>query len=396
MKVLHICANDNTGAGLCCLRIHKSLLNNGIESKVLTRKCSQNVQDVYEYGAFILKMSTLPSKLFRMFGFTVTKRNIIMKLMRENNTAYSLPTSPVDVTKHALYEWADIIHLHWVCNYLDMPSFFYKCKKPVVWTLHDENLFYGIAHHHKSILENNPLEIKYKNLKREAVSNANNLNIVFLSEMMYNRFGTEDFIANRHKVVINNAVDPSVFSIHDKKGMREKYGLDMHKTIFAFVASDIGDPNKGLQILAEVLNEMDPLNFQILAIGSNSRSIHLPLVISIGKVYNQNTMSEVLSAADYFAMPSYQEAFPQSPLEAMACGLPVVAFPVSGTSEMINEQNGVVCTDFSKDSLRIGIEDLLSKKYSPQSIRHDVVNRFSPDSIAQKYIDLYNKILKEQ
>ena len=92
-------------------------------------------------------------------------------------------------------------------------------------------------------------------------------------------------------------------------------------------------------------------------------------------------------------MPSYQEAFSQSPLEAMACGLPVVAFPVSGIPELLNNDNGVICKDFTPVALKEGILCILDSDFLSQTIRKDVVNRFSPKSIAQKYIITYQKLL---
>lgn len=79
----------------------------------------------------------------------------------------------------------------------------------------------------------------------------------------------------------------------------------------------------------------------------------------------------------------------------MACGLPVVAFPVSGTEELVNERNGVVCDDFTAEALRHGIETLMSRHYDSAEIRQDMVKRFPPNAIAQKYIDFYNDMCHE-
>lgn len=385
---------DYGGAGLCCLRIHQALLEQGIESKVLVKNKISNTSELYKYGSPIKeKAERLPSKFLRYFGIEFTERNKLLLLQNKYHTAYTLPVSHIDVTKSKLIDWADIIHLHWVNNYVDFPSFFRKISKPIVWTLHDEGLFYGIAHHRKSILEDNPLEIKYRKIKRIAIQRSNDLTIVFLSKMMYDKFHDEEIISGKRKTIINNSVNTKVFKLLNKGNMRRKYGISQNKIIFAFMAYDISDPNKGLSVLSDALCELDPNKFEILAIGNNKQNREYPLVNSIGNVSNQNYLCEILSAADFYAMPSYQEAFPQSPMEAMACGLPVVAFPVSGTAELINEKNGVVCDDLTKESLKNGISKLLSRNYNPDKIRQDMINRFSPETIADQYIDLYKKIL---
>lgn len=83
-------------------------------------------------------------------------------------------------------------------------------------------------------------------------------------------------------------------------------------------------------------------------------------------------------------------------MEAMACGTPVVAFPCSGAHDLINQENGVVCDDFTVEALAEGIRLAMSRTYDSKKIREDVINRLSYDKIAKQYVELYEKILREQ
>lgn len=394
MKVLHICTVDEGGAALCCLRLHQSLLKQGVESKVLFKKKSANIPGVYQYketfNEFLIR---LVSRVLRFLGIQVTERNKVYYLSKKYKKAYTLPVSSCDVSKNKLVKWADVIHLHWIDDFVNQPSFFKKVNKPIIWTLHDEGLFYGIAHHHKNILLDNPLEIKYRYIKQQAVMRAHNINIVFLSNMMFQNFGKEKFIEGHKKIVINNSVDPEIYHPMNQLEVRKKYGLKPDKKYFVFISMNIADSNKGLDLLSEVLMEIN-VGIEILAIGGNPWKRQWPNVVEMGLVANQQQMCELISCANYLGMPSYQEAFPQSPMEAMACGLPVVAFPVSGTKELINEDNGIICNDFTKDSLKTGILKLLSKQYEAEKIRRDMIDRFSPEMIARKYINLYNESIE--
>lgn len=381
------------GAGLCCLRIHQSLLEQGIESKVVTLCNTQNVKEEYEYGRLQNFFSKLFSKLLRIFGLTITERNQVMKLCGQNGATYSLPCSSIDLSSCKWIEWADVVHLHWVNNYLDYSSFFKKVEKPIVWTLHDENFFFGVAHYSNTVIADNPLEIKYSKIKQDILYRVKKLSVVLLSEYFYNKFKNHSLLKGRHVKVINNAIDVNKFKPIDMKDARKRLGLSPDDILIGFTASIITDKRKGLDVLRQTVEKLANPRLKILAIGSNPEQASYPNVISIGAQKGSEAISVALSAANFFAMPSYQEAFAQSPMEAMACGLPVVVFPVSGTSELVNESNGVICDDFTLEALKKGIETVMNRNYAPETIRQYVINRFSPETIISDYIDIYKESL---
>lgn len=394
MNVLHITTRDQGGAGLCCIRIHQSLLDSGINSKVLTMVKTSNAPEVYGYGYFKIGLWRLLSKILRLFKIKLTELNEVIYMCLKYHNTYSLPVSPVDLSTHELIDWADIIHLHWVNNYVDIPSFIKKVNKPIVWTLHDENLFCGIAHYSNQIIPNNKLEEKYSNMKLNVVGSAPNINIVFLSRYMQQQFGDHPIVKNKRQTVINNFVDSNVFKPVDKEQARKRYNIPSNKTVVVFLAYRIEDPRKGLHVLIDSLTEIPVRDWLILAIGKNDNMEHHDMVKTVGLINSQEELSILYSCGDFFAMPSLQEGFAQAPMEAMACGLPVVAFPCSGTEELINDENGVICQDFTKNSLKNGITVLLNKKYDAGKIREYVANYFSKEVIAQKYISFYNSSIQ--
>ena len=394
MRVLHISTSDSGGAGLCCLRIHQALLDIGVDSKVVTLHNTRKVYGEYEYGFFVdFFLSRIPSLLFRIMGLSYTKHNAVRNLSKRYENFYSLPVSSVNLLNCEWVKWADVIHLHWINNYLDYPTFFKKVGKPVVWTLHDENFFYGIAHYSNFVLENHPMEKYYATLKCESIGLIKQLGIVFLSEYMKKKFEGNKLLQGRITCIINNPVDVDLYKPIVRSEARRKIGIADDEVVFAFSAMSICEDRKGLKTLIKAIGNLGNPKIKILAIGNNSEGVVLPNVISVGVKKDAAAMSEALSAANYFAMPSYQEAFAQGPMEAMACGLPVVAFPVSGTSELINDKNGVVCDDFTVDSLQTGIMRIMSKDFDSTDIRKFINDYFSSETIAHKYLNFYREIL---
>lgn len=398
MKVLHICTSDSGGAGLCCLRIHKALLDQGIDSKVLVlNKTSHAVPEVYDSPKFKVQsfLWKALNKFFRMIHLEVTSYNKAISLSYKLGFTCSIPTSIYDVSIHPLVKWADIIHLHWVDNFIDYPSFFKKVDKPIVWTQHDEALFNGVYHfppYGETIVSE--LEKKYYPVKYEALHSAKSLNIVLLSKWMYNHFHNHEMIKGMNITVINNPVDCSLFTPIDKKEARKRMGLADDVVVFSFASQFISNPLKGLKILSDTLQKMGIPNAVILAIGNKVGYKELPLVRTVGLLNSTEELSIAYSCADYFIMPSLKEAFAQSPMESMACGVPAIVYPVSGSDELIKSINGVKANSFDQISLEVAIRKAMSTNYDKEAIRHNMIIRYSPETIAKEYIDYYNSIVE--
>ena len=199
-------------------------------------------------------------------------------------------------------------------------------------------------------------------------------------------------IQGKKTTTINNSVDYTLFKPTDRHQARRCYGLDDKDIVFVFVAERIEDTRKGLLVLVEAVAKLANPQIKILAVGKRTTDKDYPQTVAIGPVYDTEKLSAIYSCADYFVMPSLQEAFAQTPLEAMACGTPAIVFPVSGTEELINDVNGVRCDGFTVEALTNGIKKAFYKKYYRDIIRQDVINRYSPSIIAQKYIVFYKEI----
>ena len=399
MKVLHITTKDSGGAGLCCLRIHKALLDQGVDSKVLVlEKSSKDVPEIYSSKKFKIQSILWKgmNKVLRTLKLDITSYNKVITLSKKIGITCSIPTSVYDVSTNSLVKWADLIHLHWVDNFIDYPSFFRNIDKPIVWTLHDEGLFSGVFHFTDGRKLHEPFDEKYLNIKLKAVHQIKNLGIVFLSKMMRDRFSDDEMVKGRPNMIINNPVDCDLFEPVEKSKARDIMKIPQDAKVFSFVAGKIADPWKGLSVLSRTLQKMKIPNALIMAVGGEQEYSELPLVHPVGPVRGGRNMSIAYSCADYFVMPSMKEAFAQSPMESMACGVPAIVFPVSGTDELINSKNGVRAKSFTPQDLEAAIRQAISTKYDATSIRQDMINRFSPEIIAKRYIAFYDKILYDK
>ncbi len=143
--------------------------------------------------------------------------------------------------------------------------------------------------------------------------------------------------------VVTNGVDvPGPVSDHERVAVRRELGLDLNLPLV--VAAGRFGPQKNFQDLvsvAEILKKQGT-TFQLLIAGEGefhadlkARARDLGLDGTVFMPGNLQNLGQVMLAADVFAMTSLWEGLPLVLLEAMAAGLPAVAYGIPGVLELV-------------------------------------------------------------
>ena len=109
-------------------------------------------------------------------------------------------------------------------------------------------------------------------------------------------------------------------------------------------------------------------------------------------------VAAILQTCDVLARPSLLEGMPLTVLEAMACGLPVVATPVSGTAELVRDgENGLLVQPgdpacLARAILRL-MEDEPLRTAQGKRGRHLVEGGFSWEAVAERTLAVYRELL---
>lgn len=411
MKVLHITYTTAGGAGIAVLRLHKALLEQGVESKVLvgqTNIVSDDIVKATETMRGRYKVPNIPvlDKIIRALrrkGKCMTPMEKmefeLAKLDGKYSAYFDLPLSSFELEKHPLVAWADVINIHWISGYVDFPTFFANVKKPVVWTMHDLNPMYGGFHHvrlrEKYYSHYERLETESYNVKKKALAGFGNLTLVALSSEMERLMKGHEFYKERQIFKIHNCVEPSASPIVEKAALRNMLEWSVDKKILLFVNKNMNDSEKGLSELLESLDMMDSDNIMLVCVGDG----YVPDSKKQIDVRHYRSVSDAIwlkllySAADFLVQPSHQEAFPLTPIEALCCGTPVIITPVSGAKDMINEDNGVVTSGYAPVDISEAIKLALGRRYDSERIRSCAIENYSPQHVAKQYIDVYQHVL---
>jgi glycosyltransferase involved in cell wall biosynthesis len=166
------------------------------------------------------------------------------------------------------------------------------------------------------------------------------------------------------------------------------------------------DKRKGNQFLVQALEKMSQSGMgskaELVIIGA-SRPENPPdlgmRVYYMGQLHDEISQVLLYSAADVVVAPSMQENLSNTVMESLACGTPVVAFDIGGMPDMIDHQkNGYLATPFDTNDLADGMMWVLENKSRQdmlsQHARQTVMERYTLDAVANRYLALYQSILK--
>ena len=167
-----------------------------------------------------------------------------------HKTFFTSPLSCYNLHQHPAVLDADIIHLHWIANFVNYPTFFPAVNKPIVWTLHDENLAYGGFHYGQEREQYYPyyaeVEDAYCQIKQSSLAQCKDIHVVALSRMMKEFYTTHSFLSNRPTTIIHNGIDTDIFHPIDRSIGRQIYHIPEHNYVIVFCCFCINDKRKGL------------------------------------------------------------------------------------------------------------------------------------------------------
>jgi len=155
-------------------------------------------------------------------------------------------------------------------------------------------------------------------------------------------------------VVIPNAVDTLRFTSEARitKRVAARQSLSYQDSEFLLLLIGNDWKKKGLDALIEASALLKDLPLQILVVGADEPALYHLLIEKLGvqqRVRFEKPSMDVLTfyaAADLYVGPSLEDSFGLPILEAMACGVPVIASANAGASELVQDgKTGLILRD---------------------------------------------------
>ena len=393
MKVLHLATDTSGGAGIAASRLHGSLVENNIDSFLISR--------------------SRPS-LFNQIELESSMRSVVLgKAITVLSSAITVdkfgqvtPISIATINQTQIEKMKpDVVHIHNWYNLLNLRQIEQiSAKYKTVLTLHDSRIYTGGCHYSLSCerYRQNCSKCPAVKIGRSLITKAKMESSVLLNLKSLHYIAPSRWILDQlHEAGVVDAQ-----RIHHIPNVTPKVNIKRRNPAFssantavAFISADVYNPMKGFELFLRALEESE-LNVPkttLQIVGSlGERKFDYPglrtRLKSRGHV-TEYEVTEILSETDLLVVPSITDNSPSVIKEGQRSGCLVLATDVGGIKEIIeNERNGILCAP-DEIAIRAQLDRIADRKFEIEICKKAVIDfekQHRSDLIVQQHLEVYN------
>jgi N-acetyl-alpha-D-glucosaminyl L-malate synthase BshA len=289
----------------------------------------------------------------------------------------------------------DLLHVHYAIPHsisaiLARESIKQRRDLPVITTLHGTDITLVGA------------DRSYLPITRYAISESNGVTSVsrFLKEATIQMFDYDEI------EVIPNFICSQEYSRRENSHLRDELTPNGEK-LLTHVSNfrPVKRPIDCVEIFARILNK--GIKARLLMVGDGperAAAQHHAKRLNVAEhcsfVGKQGVIVDYLGISDVLLLPSEQESFGLSALEAQACEVPVVASRVGGIPEVVTDGETGFLSEIgnvekmSEDAAKILRDDDLRREMGTKA-RDSAISRYSTELVIPKYIEFYERVLNK-
>lgn len=401
------------------MRLLKALRQNGVDATLL---CMNRTLPAERTEVVSLKRT-----LWRKLKFMLERLEIFVKNGFSRHGLFAVDTARFgnDITRLKAFAEADVIHLHWtnqaMLSLRNMQKILRSGKRVVV-TMHDMWTFTGVCHNAADcqrwlsgcgkcpqLCRPSAGDLSASTYRRKAATYAKgHFTAIGCSQWLAGLAAQAPLLKGQRVGCIPNPIDTRYYAPAGTEGMptrnevREALGLPADKRLLLFTAFKVTDPNKGIDYLTEAISllmqehpdQADKVAIVLAGHGAESlQSAFAVPAYAMGYVQSEERMRQLYQACDLLVMPTLMDNLPNTIAEAMACGVPCVAFNVGGVPQMVDTGvNGYLAAYCNSLDFAHGIAATLnSQSYAAmcRNARAKALKAYDEKAVAKAYAAVY-------
>ncbi|MFN3530591.1 MAG: glycosyltransferase [Bacteroidia bacterium] len=412
MKIAILSTSDlNGGAAIACYRLAEALVNYGHEVSLLVVEKRSDKDWVIG----------VRDSLGKLNGFLKDAQyHWNRKRLFKGDYAYSgNPWFGVAVAQHPKLLSADVINMHWVNHgYLGQTQLqsIFALQKPIIWHMHDCWSFTGGCHytgtctnfeqgcgHCPALLKTGAKDASFRQMQWKMRLFKLNPPVLVGSSQWLTQLAGRSALAKVAKTAhIPIPIDTQFYQAESREEARQKLGLEADRRYLLFAAMNAADKRKGFSFLMQALKMLEHEKNKpcLLVAGKADEAILNTLNYDFKLLGSLQTegMRSAYRAADYFVIPSLEDNLPNTVLESMASGTPVIGFKTGGIAEMVDhEHNGWLAmpedaADLA-EKLKLAMSTGNTRAYREAALTK-MLEVYHPVHIAKRYTELMTRLKK--
>lgn len=417
MRIAHLSQSDaGGGAAIATYRLHRSLIKDGFDSRMLVlRKRTDDPTVAIVTGNRSRELSEAGARLIERAP---------LQFYRRRSDALWSPGwfGWPGVHRHPLINAADVVGLYWVTGgllSLRQISRLLRLGKPVVWRLSDMWPFTGGCHYAgecrgfedacgrcPQLGSRRVADLsRYGALRRRRWS-GEHLTVVAPTGWIAGLARNSAPFRKVRIEIIPTAVALDVYRPLPKPLARQVLRLPAAGRLILFgAAGGATDPRKGSDLLMQALAMLrrafgpDALELVTFGGGAGFDQVLGFRTHRLGVLHDDLTRVLAYSACDLFVAPSREDNLPNTVVEALACGTPVIACAIGGIPEAVQDginghlARGQDAAELTR-AIRAAIETPEHLQRLTVGARQTAELRHDADKAATQYISLYQELVE--
>lgn len=351
--ILHISTFDFHGAGGAAYKIHRTLVEKGYSSSMLVMNKSKNDNTVVQ-----VPISRIRRYFYRLIEKVENYFNMFDRDYFFFNRGIYLVDDLSKLTP-CVQSKPDVIFVYWISKFISISvvnelALLYGAKV-YLWVLDKEPMTGGCHYVNDcsgyltqcklcpavpQILKKIPQSTYQKKLQTFSGSN---LKLIYTTPWMKQMLSESPLLRGLEHIYIPSYFDNKVFDIRVCVAERAKVGIAEDDFVVLFGAVNVEEKRKGCKYLIDALvnyqERFDCGNIVLLSIGMGSLNLQQAGLrmkhIHLGPLNSESERALAYNMGDVLISPSTEDMGPAVLVEAMLCGLPVIAFDIGVAKDLI-------------------------------------------------------------
>ncbi|WP_350291628.1 glycosyltransferase family 4 protein [uncultured Croceitalea sp.] len=197
-----------------------------------------------------------------------------------------------------------------------------------------------------------------------------------------------EYGVKENKIIIKpNAVNSDIFYPRNKLEMRSKYDFPKDKILAIFVGRFV--ENKGPKVLLEATKNQKGLG--LIFVGRGPQILEANNIIFKDSVPSEK-VPELLSAADLFVLPTWNEGSCNAIVEAMACGLPIISSDIPEIRFQCDPSFSILVDPLDVKGIESAIDSIISNEHKRAEMSKHAMEYAKKFEIGDRALSILNFI----